>query len=72
MSADFLDDASEIESNERERLIAKARRQPKILATGHCLYCNAGVENSRRFCSPECRDDWEIEQQAMIRHGNRC
>lgn len=72
MSADFLDNASEIENSERERLIAKARKSPKIVATGHCLYCNAEVDNSRRFCSPECRDDWEIEQEAMRRHGNRC
>lgn len=69
MSADFLDDASEIENNERERLIQKARRQPKILATGHCLWCNIEVEHGRRWCSPECREDWELDQEAIKRCG---
>ena len=69
MSADFLDDASENESKERERLIEKARVQPKILATGHCLWCNIEVEHGRRWCSPECREDWELDQEASKRCG---
>lgn len=71
MGADILDNASEIESNERERLIAKARKSMKVLATGHCLFCNVELESGKRFCSPDCRDDWELEQEAMRRHGNR-
>lgn len=71
MSADILDDASEIESNERERLIAKARKTPKVQATGHCLYCNAPLENGKRWCDEWCRDDWSLEQEARKRHGIR-
>lgn len=70
-SADFIDNASEVESDERERLIAKARKAPKIIATGHCYYCNAEVAEGKRFCDEWCRDDWELEQEAAKRHGIR-
>ena len=69
MSADILDDASEIESNERERLIQKARRAKPILATGHCLCCNAELKDGKRWCDEWCRDDWQLEQEAAKRHG---
>ena len=68
MSADFLDDASENESKERDRLIEKARIQPKVQATGHCLYCNAELPNNKRFCDEWCRDDWQLEQDARKRN----
>ena len=68
MSADFLDDASENENKERERLIAKARMQQKVLATGHCLYCNAELPNDQRWCDQWCREDWQLEQDARKRN----
>lgn len=71
MSADFLDDASENESNERERLIQKARKARSVQATGHCLYCNAELADGRRWCDEWCRDDWSLEQEASQRHGIR-
>lgn len=73
MSADFLDNASENESKERERLIAKARsNKPKREITGHCWYCNDIVEGDKIYCSAECRDDHELEQAAFRRHNGRC
>lgn len=73
MSADFLDDASENERKEREYMINKARNnKPKRESTGHCWYCNDIVENGKIFCSPECRDDLELEQAAFRRHNGRC
>lgn len=72
MSADFLDDASENESKERERLIAEVRRnKPKRERTGRCHYCNDIVEGDKIYCSPECRDDHELEQAAFRRHNGR-
>lgn len=71
MSADFLDDASENESNERERLIQKARKVKQVQATGHCLYCNAELEEGKRWCDEWCRDDYQLEQEASQRHGIR-
>lgn len=69
MSADFLDDASENENNERERLIQKARKTKQVQATGHCLYCNNSLNDGRRWCDEWCRDDYQLEQEASQRHG---
>lgn len=71
MSADFLDDASENESNERDRLIQKARKTKSVQATGHCLYCNNTLDDGKRWCDEWCRDDWTLEQEAAQRHGIR-
>lgn len=30
---------------------------------GLCLNCGAGIEDARRWCDAECRDDWEAEQK---------
>ena len=68
-SADFLDNASEVENYERERLIAKARKSVKVQATGHCFYCNAELPDGKKFCDEWCRDDYELEQEAAKRHG---
>ena len=32
---------------------------PVIAATGNCLWCDAPVDKGRRWCSADCRDDWE-------------
>ena len=71
MNADMLDQASENESKERERLIERARRVKLISATGHCLCCNAELKNGKRWCDEWCRDEWQIEQEARKRHGIR-
>ena len=72
MSADFLDDASENERKEREYMINKARNnKPKRESTGHCWYCNDIVEGDKIYCSPECRDDHELEQAAFRRNNGR-
>ncbi|SFK92572.1 hypothetical protein SAMN05216302_102135 [Nitrosomonas aestuarii] len=48
---------------ERERMIAQARKsQPEAVATGACLFCGDPVEDQMRWCSPECRDDWECRR----------
>lgn len=71
MNADMIDQASENESKERERLIERARRAKPILATGHCLCCNAELKNGKRWCDEWCRDEWQLEQEARKRHGIR-
>ena len=71
MNADMLDQASENESKERERLIERARRAKPILATGHCLCCNAELKNGKRWCDEWCRDEWQLEQEARKRYGIR-
>jgi len=72
MSADILDNAAELENAEREYLISKARHVKQSKATGYCAYCNERLDDMTRvYCSPECRDDHELEQEAMRRHKGR-
>ena len=70
--SDEIDMASEMETAQRESFIAKARKQTKHITTGFCEYCNERLDSStKRFCSPECRDDFEMEEAAMYRHRGR-
>ena len=66
--ADEFDMASDVEMAERERAIEKARKSEKIESTGHCLYCNAELPNSQRWCDAWCREDWQLEQDARKRN----
>jgi len=59
---DLFDDASETESLHRELAIKSIRSKNKSPFTGYCLCCNEVITEGR-FCSPECRDDWELEQK---------
>ncbi|MDR0577756.1 MAG: hypothetical protein LBI87_09540 [Candidatus Accumulibacter sp.] len=38
-------------------------------ATGVCLNCGERLDGGRRWCSPECRDDWERQERAARRRG---
>ena len=68
MSADQLDNASDIEMAEREYMIKKASTGVKVQPTGHCLYCNAELPNDQRWCDQWCREDWQLEQDARKRN----
>ena len=73
MSADFLDQASDNEAAERDRLIAAARKPvERKNPTGRCYYCNDIIEDaSRVYCSSECRDDYELIEEARKRCNGR-
>lgn len=57
--ADEADIANDVADAERERAIkevlAATPPQPGI---GMCLNCAELLDDDRRWCSPECRDDW--------------
>lgn len=58
---DDIDRANDQVDKETEQLINQARKsQPEAAATGACLYCGDEVKPGFRWCSPECRDDWEM------------
>jgi hypothetical protein len=44
----------------------KVNLKKEAEATGFCLFCYEPVEAGRRWCCPECRDQWE----KMRRHRN--
>ena len=59
--SDDLDRASEIEQQQRDDAIAKARIKQKTLYTGRCLWCNDTI-HSGLFCNIYCHEDYESEQ----------
>ncbi|QOJ20341.1 MAG: DUF2116 family Zn-ribbon domain-containing protein [Gammaproteobacteria bacterium] len=57
---DDIDRAGELIDMMNEKLVQQARnRPPEASATGECLFCGEDVKPDVRWCSPECRDDWE-------------
>jgi hypothetical protein len=40
-----------------------ARNPAGPVATGRCLSCGVEVEAGRRWCSADCRDDWQLVQR---------
>ncbi|WP_372941466.1 hypothetical protein [Shewanella sp.] len=58
--ADNIDRANEITEQLKERQIKAARENTSLAkATGYCLNCSEKLNDSRRWCDPNCRDDWE-------------
>ena len=64
MSSDLFDDASDMEELHRTLSIQSIRKQKQHPFTGHCLCCNERIPQGR-FCSAECREDWEKDQKIM-------
>jgi len=60
--SDIFDDASDTEQLHREMAIQEIRSKKRHPYTGHCLCCNEIIPEGR-FCSAECREDWELEQK---------
>lgn len=61
MSDDF-DRASDLEAFQREMAITRERMKRKSPFTGYCLCCNEVITEGR-FCSIDCREDYELEQK---------
>lgn len=63
--ADVTDIASNYEELERMSAIYHNRKgsDNSVKPTGYCLYCHETLEDGRRWCNAECRDDWEREQR---------
>jgi hypothetical protein len=63
--SDEVDIADEVAETILQAQIEKARRQQDtVQATGFCLFCDEPIEEpGRRWCSSECRDDWELEHK---------
>lgn len=55
---DIVDDANERVQNFLDAALAKVPKPKKIVGIGVCLNCGCEVEGDRRWCGPECRDEW--------------
>lgn len=64
---DQFDRAADLEERARAAAIA-SRRKTAPAATGHCLFCGDDAPAGHRWCSKDCRDDWEHQhkQRALI------
>ena len=59
--SDDIDRAQETEEFMRKMALLK-QPEPKITATGFCLFCAEKLMLPRRWCDAECRDEWQLEQ----------
>lgn len=62
---DDVDKANEAQAVLIDAAIAEARRaaaQTWPLPSGWCHWCGEAVSTDRRWCSPECRDQWEMHR----------
>jgi len=69
-----MDDADRTDQNIENAIqngIDQARRAPVLLPKGSCWYCEAPVDKVRRFCDLQCVADFEVEEEAIKRAGNR-
>jgi predicted nucleic acid-binding Zn ribbon protein len=63
--SDIFDKASDLEALHRELAINEIREKKKDPYSGYCLCCNEHIQQGR-FCSAECREDWEMEQKIKL------
>lgn len=60
---DIIDKASEIEQLILETALASQNQKTQAPEqTDVCLYCGDPVQHPHRWCSIECRDEYEYEQ----------
>ncbi len=60
---DQIDQANDLAQRERDTATADAARaRPVAQPTGCCLNCGTRLRKGRRWCDPECREDWEIRE----------
>jgi hypothetical protein len=49
--------------------IRQARSAPALMPRGQCHFCDEEVADGLRFCGPDCRDDFQAEEEALKRMG---
>jgi len=67
--ADEVDITAERQAREEKYLLAAARRPAGPVSTGYCLYCEDVVGDEVRWCSTECRNEWEREAALKKKGG---
>ena len=66
-----IDDDASMREEHFLKIALSTRKSAGPVATGRCFYCNAELSDNRRWCDEWCRDDWNLEQEAMKRHRTR-
>ena len=63
-------DQSESTLQINETLALQQRKDAGPPPCGECHYCGEPLNDGRRFCDADCRDDWQKRQAAQKRNGS--
>ena len=66
-----IDDDASMREEHFLKVALSTRKPAGPTATGRCLYCNAELPDTRRFCDGWCAEDWQLEQEAYKRNRGR-
>lgn len=66
-----VDDDASMREEQFLKVALSTRKPAGPVATGRCLYCNAELPDTRRFCDGWCAEDWQLEQEAYKRNRGR-
>lgn len=59
---DVVDSGNEVSEILLAEALSVRKKEPSKQGTGKCWFCEAELENGRRWCDAYCRDSWEAEQ----------
>lgn len=60
-TSDIIDRANVVaDLNLNIALAAASSKRPVAEPTGFCLNCGEPLSDGKRWCNPECREDWEV------------
>lgn len=68
---DEADIANDYIEMSRMAAIEACRHRPGIVPKGTCWFCDETVHFSQKFCDRDCAEDYELEQAALMRNGQR-
>ena len=66
-----LDDDATMREEQFLKVALTNRKPDGPAATGRCLYCNAELPDTRRWCDKWCQEDWTLEIESQRRHRGR-
>jgi hypothetical protein len=67
--SDPLDLASEREEIARQSALVTCRKPEAPASIGCCLYCGERLPIPMRWCGPDCRNEYELDHNALRRCG---
>ena len=66
-----IDDDASMREEHFLKVALSTRKPAGPVATGRCLYCNAELPDTRRWCDKWCQEDWSLEIESQRRHRGR-
>lgn len=70
---DFCDSSSQYEEIYLKSALDQHKQSINAVEkdTGYCLYCGEKLDHPGKFCSKDCRDDYEHEQRVKQISGRK-